>query len=355
MPTIRDVARQAGVSAGTVSNVLNRPSYVAPEKRRKVLEAIAELGYVPDASARQYRPGRQRTLGMVVVDLGNPFFVDVALGAENMAREAGAAFVVCNSGEDALREEYNLDMLVQQRVHGVMITPVDERNPRLGALLERGAPVVLLDRVAGDRHCCSVATNDVHGGQLAGLHLVEQGHRHVAFVGDPDASRQMADRHEGFVRGIGRTRCELVTASDFKLETGRSAGRAVAQMKASERPTGLFFVNDLLAIGALQELTRQGVRVPEDVAIVGYDDLMWAGAAAVPLSSVRQPRDQLGRTATRMVLAEIDEGAYHQHEHVVFQPELVIRASSDYRRGSARRRAKRPDTGAGGRVPRPAC
>lgn len=333
MPTIRDVARQAGVSAGTVSNVLNRPSYVAPEKRRKVLEAIAELGYVPDASARQYRPGRQRTLGMVVVDLGNPFFVDVALGAETMAREAGAAFVVCNSGEDALREEYNLDMLVQQRVHGVMITPVDESNPRLGALLERGVPVVFLDRVAGDRHCCSVVTNDVHGGQLAGLHLVDQGHRHLAFVGDPEASRQMADRHEGFVKAIGRTRCEMVMASDFKLETGRRAGRVIAEMKPSERPTGVFCVNDLIAIGALQELTQHGIRVPEDVAIVGYDDLVWAGAAAVPLSSVRQPRDQLGRAATRMVLAEIDEGSRHQHEHVVFQPELVVRASSDHRRG----------------------
>lgn len=341
MPTIRDVARHAGVSAGTVSNVLNRPAYVAPEKRRRVLEAIAELGYVPDSSARQFRPGRQRTLGMVVVDLGNPFFVDVALGAESMAREAGAAFVVCNSGEDAQREEYNLDMLVQQRVHGVMITPVHEQNPRLGALLERGAPVVFLDRVAPDRSCCSVVTNDVHGGRLAGRHLVEQGHRHIGFVGDPESSRQMADRFEGFSEAIGNVRCEMVTASDFKLEAGRAAGRAVAEMAPSDRPTALFCVNDLLAIGALQELTRHGIRVPEDVAIVGYDDLVWAGAAAVPISSVRQPRDQLGRTATRLVLAEIDEGALHQHEHVVFQPELVVRASSDHRRSPRRTRRER--------------
>jgi LacI family transcriptional regulator len=336
MATIHDVARQAGVSAGTVSNVLNRPSYVNAETRQRVLAAIEDLGFVPNESSRQFRAGRARALGMVVVDLGNPFFVDVALGAEAMARESGAALVVCNSAEDAVREEQNLDLLVQQRVQGVLITPVDERNPRLGALRERGVPVVFIDRVAPTQACCSVVTNDVYGGHLAGQHLVQQGHARIGFVGDPSGMRQMADRYQGFLEAVGPDRSEVFLASNWQLDVGRSVGRQLAERPADERPTAVFCANDLLAIGVLQELTRHRIAVPEDIAIVGYDDLVWAGAAAVPLSSVRQPREQLGRTATRLVMAEIDEGRRHQHEHVTFQPDLVIRESSDVSARSAR-------------------
>jgi LacI family transcriptional regulator len=328
LATIRDVAALAGVSAGTVSNVLNRPSYVTVEMRKRVQQAIEELGFVPTASARQYRAGRQRLLGMVVVDLGNPFFVDLALGAEMAAREAGAAFVVCNSGESEDRERHNLDMLVQQRFHGVMISPVDEANPRLGALLERGVPVVFVDRISPTNTYCSVSTDDVEGGRIAGRHLVTLGHERLAFAGDPQKWPQMADRLSGFTEVVGEDRVELLAAGNFRLETGRSVGRELARRGVSERPTAVFCANDLLALGLLQELTRAGLHVPDDIAILGYDDLTWAAAAAVPLSSVRQPRLQLGRAATRLLLAEIEEGESHQHERVVFQPDLVARAST---------------------------
>jgi len=329
MATIHDVAQRANVSAGTVSNVLNRPSYVNADTRQRVLDAIEELGFVPNESSRQFRPGRGRTIGMVVADLGNPFFVDVALGAEAMAREAGIALIVCNSAEDPVREEHNLDLLVQQRVQGVLITPVDEQNPRLDALLERGVPVVLLDRVSPTRNCCSATTNDVYGGQLAGEHLVERGHEQIAFVGDPSGVRQMSDRYEGFLKAVGHDRAEVILASNWRVDVGRAAGKELAERPADRRPTAVFCANDLLAIGVLQELTHHKIAVPEDIAIVGYDDLVWAGAAAVPLSSVRQPREQLGRAASRLVMAEIDEGGRHQHEHVTFQPELIVRDSSD--------------------------
>jgi LacI family transcriptional regulator len=265
----------------------------------------------------------------VVADLGNPFFVDVALGAEAMARESGAAFMVCNSAEDAVREEHNLDLLVQQRVQGVVITPVDEQNPRLGALLERGVPVVLLDRVSATRNCCSVVTNDVHGGQLAGQHLLERGHRRIAYVGDPAGNRQMRDRYEGFLDAVGPDRSEIIFAGNWRVDVGRAAGRELAERAPGDRPTAVFCANDLLAIGVLQELTHHKIAVPDDIAIVGYDDLVWADAAAVPLTSVRQPREQLGRAASRLVMAEIDEGVRHQHEHVTFQPELAVRDSSN--------------------------
>jgi LacI family transcriptional regulator len=138
----------------------------------------------------------------------------------------------------------------------------------------------------------------------------------------------MHDRYEGFLQAVGPDRSEVIPASTWRLEMGRSAGRELAERPADERPTAVFCANDLLAMGVLQELTQHRIRVPEDIAIVGYDDLGWAGAAAVPLTSVRQPREQLGRAATRLVMTEIDEGSNHQHQHVTFQPELIVRASS---------------------------
>jgi LacI family transcriptional regulator len=173
-------------------------------------------------------------------------------------------------------------------------------------------------------------TNDLYGGQLAGKHLVEQGHRRIAYVGDPSGVRQMKDRYEGFLDAVGPDRSEVILASNWRLDVGRAAGKELAERPADERPTAVFCANDLLAIGVLQELTQHKIAVPEDVAIVGYDDLVWAGAAAVPLTSVRQPREQLGRAASRLVIAEIDEGGRHQHEHVTYQPELIVRASSDF-------------------------
>jgi LacI family transcriptional regulator len=141
---------------------------------------------------------------------------------------------------------------------------------------------------------------------------------------------------------VGPERSEVILASNWRVDVGRAAGKELADRPAGERPTAVFCANDLLAIGVLQELTHHKIGVPDDVAIVGYDDLVWAGAAAVPLTSVRQPREQLGRAASRLVMAEIDEGARHQHEHVTFQPELVVRESSDITVPSTPARNSRP-------------
>lgn len=334
MSNIRDVARHAGVSAGTVSNVLNRPSYVNAETREKVLAAIDLLNFVPRKASRQFRPGRERTLGLALADMGNPFFVDVALGAESAAKELGVGVVIVHNGEDVAREEQNLDLLVQQRVHGIMITPVDERNPRLNQLAERGVPLVYVDRISGDQPCCWLATDDLAGGQLAGDHLTRSGHRRIAFVGDPMISRQVEDRLQGLRDAVAAAELpdetvELLRASSWKIRDGRSVGLELVERRAEDRPTAIFCANDMLALGVLQELVQHGVRVPQDVAIVGFDDLDWASTSTVPLSSVRQPRDLLGRTAVRMILDEIEQGATHVHEHVIFPPELVIRDSSD--------------------------
>ncbi|HEY8589279.1 MAG TPA: LacI family DNA-binding transcriptional regulator [Naasia sp.] len=333
MVNIRDVAVLAGVSAGTVSNVLNRPSYVNAETRRRVLEAMEELRFVPSKTARQFRPGRQRTLGFALADMGNPFFVDVALGAERAAKERGVGVVIVHNGEDVAREEQNLDLLVQQRVHGIMITPVDEQNPRLEQLVERGVPLVYVDRISGDRPCCWLATDDLQGGRLAGEHLLSLGHRRIAFIGAENISRQVSDRHRGLreaatTAGLDVRDIELIPATTWKIGEGRAVGEMLARRRPEDRPTAVFCANDMLALGVLQELVLHGVAVPGDVSVVGFDDLDWAATSVVPLTSVRQPRDLLGRTAVRMLLDEIEQGADHVHEHVSFPPELIVRKSS---------------------------
>ena len=327
---IKEVARYAGVSLGTVSNVLNRPAVVAEQTRRRVLAAIQELGYVRNDSARQLRAGRSRTIAIVVLDVANPFFTDVVRGAEVAAEAAGAVVVVCSSGEDAARERRHLDLLEEQRVRGVLITPVDDgRDSPLEQLIRRGTPVVLVDRGSGQRTRCSVAVDDVLGGQLAGEHLRQQGHRMVAFVGGPFSIPQVADRQRGFTAALpDADELRIVATQNLTVAAGRRAGQEIADLLPAQRPTGVFCANDLLALGVLQEMTLRGVRVPRDVAIVGYDDIDFAAAAAVPLSSVRQPREQLGRTAAELLVEEANDPDHHEHRHVLFKPELVVRESS---------------------------
>jgi LacI family transcriptional regulator len=337
---IKEVARHAGVSLGTVSNVLNRPEVVSEATRNRVIAAIEELGYIRNDSARQLRAGRSRTVAIVVLDVANPFFTDVMRGAEEVAEAAGAVLVVCNSGEDADRERRHLDLLEEQRVQGVLITPVDSgRDSRLEQLVRRGTPVILVDHGSGQQDLCSVAVDDVFGGRLAGEHLRKRGHTLLAFVGGPLSIPQVADRKRGFSAAQGGDhQVRVILTANPTVAAGRRAGEELAELPPEQRPTGVFCANDLLALGLLQEMTRRGLRVPDEVAIVGYDDIDFAAAAAVPLSSVRQPRAQLGRTAAELLLEEANEPDHHEHRHVVFKPELVARESTSHTTSRTRRR-----------------
>ncbi|MFY1633031.1 LacI family DNA-binding transcriptional regulator [Solwaraspora sp. WMMB335] len=337
--SIRDVASRAGVSVGTVSNVLNRPDIVAAGTRSKVLAAINELGFVPNDAARQLRRGRGRTLGLVVLDVANPFFTDVARGVEDATSAAGMPVIFCNSDGDATKESAYLDLLEEQRVQGVLITPVDDASERLVRLRERGVLVILLDRYSRRSDICSVSVNDRLGGELALRHLIEAGHRRIAFVGGPAHLEQVRDRQLGAVAalteaGLSERHLRRFDTPSLTAAAGRDAAARVLGMPRSSRVTAVFCANDLLALGVLQGLTRQRVRVPDDIALVGYDDIEFAAAAAVPLSSVRQPRQRLGHTAADLLLDEAAHPDSHRHRQVVFEPELVVRESSQYTRTS---------------------
>lgn len=329
---VRDVAEVAGVSMGTVSNVLNRPDSVSPKTRARVHVAIEQLGFVRNESARQLRAGRSRTVGYIMLDGTNPFFADVAQGIEHEAELNGLALFLCNSDSRPDRERTYLAHLEQQRVQGILITPSDPEAEILDELPRRGTPVVIVDRTRrADTHC-SVAVDDVLGGDLAVGHLLEMGHRRIAFLGGPLTLGQVNDRWVGAQRAFARSGLpeEGMTAVDTGTLTvagGKSAAERLIGLPSQTRPSAVFCANDLVALGFLQECVSAGVRVPDDMAIVGYDDIEFAAAAAVPLSSVRQPRRKIGRTAAMLLLREERESD-HVHEQILFAPELVVRRSS---------------------------
>lgn len=333
MATIRDVAQLAGVSAGTVSNVLNRPSYVRAETRDRVQRAIAELDFVPDQSSRQFRPGRTRTIGISIAELGNPFFVDVALGADEVCLENDLGVVLCNSSYDPQRESQNLDMLVQQRVQGIIISPVDEKSSRVASLRDRGVPMVFVDRVGDERDVWSVVVDDREGGRIGAQYLIDQGHQRIAYVGHPHVAPKVRTRYEGarevINRGSGDITLELISTASWTVEDGRKVGAALAARPKDKQPRAVLCANDMLALGMMQELIRAGISVPDDIAVVGYDDLEGAALGPVPLTTVAQPRTLLGRTAVEMMIRLIDPtGPLPEANHIVLKPELVIRESA---------------------------
>lgn len=328
--SMRDVAVRAGVSIGTVSNVLNRPDAVAPSTVGRVREAITALGYVRNDAARQLRAGRSRTFGLVVLDTRNPFFMDLAHGAQHRAVDDGYTVLMGASDDSTERERAMLDMFEEHRVAGVLISPVHTDLTQLWRLREAGTPVVLVDRGSNDRSFSSVSVDDVEGGRIAAQHLLDQGRRRLAFVGGPMAIQQVADRVSGARSAVAeRAEATLETFETPALSVlaGRSVGHRIADMPPERRPDAVFAANDLLALGLLQAFVMTGaLRVPEDIALVGYDDIDFASAAVVPITSVRQPAIEIGQTAVELLLREAEADA--AHEQIVFTPELVIRESS---------------------------
>ena len=328
--SIRDVAREAGVSVGTVSNVLNRPEIVSPAAVERVTRAIDLLGFVRNDAARQLRAGRSHTIGLIVLDTRNPFFTDLAHGAQNRALTESHTVLLGGSDESTDRESTLIDLFEEQRVAGVLISPVRTDLSRLWRLRETGTQVVLVDRGSTDRSFSSVSVDDVMGGRAAAQHLIDIGRRRIAFIGGPLDIEQVSQRLEGAQSVIAR--CADVALSIYPTDAltvleGRRVAEQIAALPPTTRPDAIFAANDLLATGVIQALVMSGsLRVPEDIALVGYDDIDFASAAVVPITSVRQPSSEIGATAVELLLRET--AGTQQREQIVFQPELIARAST---------------------------
>jgi LacI family transcriptional regulator len=329
--SLRDVAKAAKVSVGTVSNVLNRPEVVAPETLARVQGTIKDLGFVPNGFARHLRSGHSRTLGLIVPDVANPFFTEVARGVEDAASKRDYAVFLCNSDESASKEDRYINVLIEQQVRGVLITPTDVKSDRLDAMRDRGIAVALVDREIKGRKQCSVSVDDVHGGQLGIEYLTGLGHTDIAWVCGPDSIPQVADRGAGVAKAakFAGAKVETIRIPLHNTAQGEEAAKKILALKTT--PTAIFCANDLLALGVMRTLRENKFKIPEQVSVLGYDDIEFAASAAVPLSSISQPAYQMGVTAADLLLNECEEADTHEHQQIRFQPQLVERASTGKR------------------------
>ncbi|MEU9885515.1 substrate-binding domain-containing protein [Sphaerisporangium sp. NPDC051011] len=330
--SIKEVAARAGVSPGTVSNVLNRPHKVADETRSRVEQVIRELGFVRHGSASTLRAGHSRTIGLSLIDIANPFFTDVAAGVEDMAGELGYAVLLGNSAGDHAKEDRNLRVFAEQRVRGLLITPSGDDPRRLDVVRERGIRVVLVDHRPHRPDQCSVAVNDFAGGHMAAEHLLATGATRVAYVTGPSTIRQCRDRGSGAAHAASEAGLDpgsAIEVVEVPTMNARAGQQAAERLVSGHRlPDAIFCANDLLALGLLRGLLQSGVRVPGDVALIGYDDIDFSAASAVSLSSIRQPTHKLGRLATELLIDECENPQTHAHRQILFQPELIPREST---------------------------
>ncbi|WP_147918715.1 LacI family DNA-binding transcriptional regulator [Ruania zhangjianzhongii] len=330
-PSVTDVAKHAGVSVGTVSNVLNRPDSVSERTRAKVEQAINQLNFVRNASARQLRSGEVSTVGAVVLDIANPFFTEMARGIEDRLAQDDHTLMLCSSDENPEREARFLRLFEERGVRGVIATPSHGSLDSLLRLRDHGIDVVLLDHTSPVPDLASVAVDDVRGASLAMEHLITQGHRRFAFLNGPLNLPQCVDRRDGVFRTLhahGLDPAEVL--EEVALETlNADAGDAgVHELwgRSGPRPTAMFCANDFAALGALRALRELEVDIPGEMAVVGYDDVLFASMLTTALTSVRQPMHTLGWTAADMLLSRRSSGP--EAEQVEFEPELVVRASS---------------------------
>ena len=331
--SIKDVARRAGVSLGTVSNAINHPEILAVSTLKKVQKAISDLDFVPNASARTLRAGKTRVLGLVVPDISNPFFTELSKGVNDAALAAGYVVILCNTDESSEKEDQYLDVLTSQNVQGILITPARDTNKGLTAIRDRGIGLVLVDRIAIGLDACSIGVNDAHGGALALNHLIDQGHREILLLTGEANIPQVADREKGIREAIAALPAKgrpILRKLRVEQMSAASADEVLDQYLEEKGLdfTAIICGNDLVALGAIRSLKRRGFEVPDDVSVIGYDDIDFAASANVPLTSIGQPKYQLGFAAAQLVIEECQYPEKHIHQRVEFQPQLIVRNST---------------------------
>ncbi len=327
--SIIDVARRAGVSKSTVSRVLTNVDSVRPHTRARIEAAMLDLGYRPNALARGLVHGRTHTLGLVVFDLLNPFFGLLTRGVEGAAQERGYNVLIGDSAGSVVRQRACLAMLAERRVDGLLVAPFGARDEELAGIQAAGLRTVLVNStIDDDAALSSVGVDNARGGYLAAHHLLALGHRRVGFLGDAHTVESCRERLSGYRRAhqdVGISDDPRLVVED--LDGMEAVRLAVHRLLALPRPpTAICAVNDQFAIATLQALSLLGRRVPDDVALVGYDDIPVAAWLSVPLTTVAQPKEEQGRLAAGLLIDGV-ERPDTPVQRVVLQPRLVVRQS----------------------------
>lgn len=329
--TIKDVARESGVNISTVSRSLSGSYGVNKATRERVLAVANRLNYRPNRVARGLATGQSNTIGLIVSDIRNPYFSEVARGAEDAAWNAGCDVVLCNSDLDAAKQMRYVSSLLEKRVDGMLVNSIADLSKRQQEqLATSGVPIVLLNRPSGVKAFCSISVENYEGGVMVGNYLLELGHRRMAFLSGPKRHGSFSERARGFQQALADSRraAEPVILHDDQSFAGgyRMARELLAER---EKITAVFAANDVIAYGLIRAAMEAGLRIPEDLSVVGFDDLEMSVILHPPLTTVRQPKYEIGRTAMEMLLARTKGGAksLSEPEHRILPVHLVIRES----------------------------
>ncbi|HEY0547353.1 MAG TPA: LacI family DNA-binding transcriptional regulator [Pyrinomonadaceae bacterium] len=305
---IKDVAREAGVSTATVSHVINNTRFVSEETRQKVMRAIERCHYYPNAHARYLASGRSRTLGLLISDIVNPFFPELVKSMETAAFEHGYEVVLSNTNYDAARTSDYVRRMIERKVAGVALMTSELDPALLDELARREVSVVFLDLGSAGPHMSNINIDYGVGIDEAVRHLVSLGHQRINFINGPaqlrSASRRLEAFYESHARHLADAPPSKVYESDFRLEGGRRAARAM--LDARELPTAVMVANDMMALGAMQEFHSAGLSIPQDVSIIGFDDIAFVSLAEPALTTVCLPREEVGRRAVEALMQMIE-------------------------------------------------
>lgn len=335
--TIRDVAAKAGISPSTVSRVLNQSGYVSDKTRIRVIEAMNDLQYSPSAVARSLSKSKTRMIGVIVPDICNPFFSEVFFGASQVAEKHNYRLMLCNTNEDVASEAAAIRDMLANRVCGIVITPVTEQNPLNGQILrsmqKAHKPLVFVDREISGVNCDGVFIDNVRGAYEATSLLLSCGHRKISIIAGPQNTIPGRDRMRGFSKALSEYGLlpdpRYVFTADFKSESSYDYTRTIIQIE--DPPTAIFTCNNLMTLGSLKALLLYHKRIPEDIALVGFDEVDLSDTLGFNLTVVSRATTEMGRTAMRLLLNRIESpDVDHILQHVVLQPQLNVRGSEKY-------------------------
>jgi LacI family transcriptional regulator len=326
-PTLKDVANHAGVSRATVSRVLNNNPTVAEDLRLRVAAAIKDLGYQPNRAARRLRASSSDVLGLIISDIENPFFTSVVRGVEDSAYAYQMSVVLCNTDEDPEKQRMYLRVMQAEHVAGLIISPTNV-NEDFTELEQAGIPVILLDRRTDPYETDAVTIDNVAGAYLAVKHLIDLGHERIGMIGGSAHLTTGRERYEGYRKALNAAGIKvdekLIRVGDFKIDSGYNLMREL--ITSPQPPSAVFAANNLMTLGALRALRELNVRVPEDMALIGFDDMPWASELCPPLTTISQPTYELGQETVQLLLRRL-QNPNAPVRTVTLQPRLVIRES----------------------------
>lgn len=330
MPTIRDVARRAGVAPTTVSRVINNSGYVSQPTRERVEAAVADLGYVPNTLARSLRFKKTNTLALVLPDITNPFWTTLARGVEDAASDRGFNVIFCNTDESEAEQEKYLTILLQKQIDGIVLAPARSTAGPVELVQRQGVPVVVVDRQVPSAQVDVVRGDSERGAYLLVGYLVALGHRRISILTGPRGVSTAEDRVAGYQKALAEGGLDIDSDQVLYGEFTQASGYGMTQrvLTAGLRPTALFAANNFIAIGALRALHDAGLRVPEDITLVSFDDMPQAFVIDPFLTVAAQPAYQMGHQATELLLARLSGSAPAGHQHVLLPTETIVRRSS---------------------------